>query len=696
MKVVVYILKVFLLAGALFLLGCTVQKGSLSLKDEFIGNISFLSLRGIVPKVKYKKLSNTITKVTALWTLEQDIAFDDLKIVIRPAFQPTFHWAPHLTPQQNNIIAQHVFRAPAIICADAHKRLAIVPDLDAVNANQPVPWYMDNDAANNEIIIGMSNSRVQNHVLFTKAGGAIFPKGKTEISFYIFTDDTPAAIENPWRDVLSFMWDKWATPLYKNGEPLKADNLQPYVQQTYEWAFKNWKNVVWQQFKLNGKTVGAPVFIVNVTQSPNYKEPVNEREFRSIWNQAWFNSLRSASGLYRYAIRTNNNVYRNYALMTKELALSFPQQNGFFPSVIATEMEEITVNGKKYNRSKGWATHYFANSNRNPYTWNPKESPYHILDMSFTANQMLIWYNELEKDERLLSYAKTYADALIGIQFADGFFPAWLSLKDLKPLSHLNAAPETSMSVSFLFNLYKITHIEKYKKAAIKAMEAVINNNIYNGQWEDFETYWSCSRFGSDTLVGKKLLRNNQFKQNTLSVFYTAEALLRAYEITEDARYLKTGQRVLDEMLLYQAVWQPKFMAIRTLGGFGVMNGDAEWSDSRQSLFAPLIIEYGELLKNEEYIQRGIAALKASFTMMYTPLNPATMSQWQQRWPFFAQADYGFMMENYGHDGTTNNKGLGIGEFTIYDWGNGAAAEAYNRIVDAYEVGVLKNKCASF
>ena len=46
--------------------------------------------------------------------------------------------------------------------------------------------------------------------------------------------------------------------------------------------------------------------------------------------------------------------------------------------------------------------------------------------------------------------------------------------------------------------------------------------------------------------------------------------------------------------------------------------------------------------------------------------------------------DYGFSMENYGHNGETDTEGLGIGEFTIYDWGNGAAAEAYLRILDHY------------
>ena len=32
-----------------------------------------------------------------------------------------------------------------------------------------------------------------------------------------------------------------------------------------------------------------------------------------------------------------------------------------------------------------------------------------------------------------------------------------------------------------------------------------------------------------------------------------------------------------------------------------------------------------------------------------------------KRWPFFNEKDYGFMMENYGHDGVINDNGLGIG-----------------------------------
>ena len=70
--------------------------------------------------------------------------------------------------------------------------------------------------------------------------------------------------------------------------------------------------------------------------------------------------------------------------------------------------------------------------------------------------------------------------------------------------------------------------------------------------------------------------------------------------------------------------------------------------------------------------------------MMYCPENPEVKTQWEQVWPFFNQLDYGFSMENYGHNGAAASDGLGIGEFTIYDWGNGAAAEACLRIWDHY------------
>ncbi|SDC19851.1 glycoside hydrolase family 88 protein [Niabella drilacis] len=658
---------------------------------RYINNISSLGLDTTAMDIVYSKVEKNIYKVQVSLHLKEGVQTGSWQLSVRPAFQPRFHWAPHLTPDSNHVIAQHVFRAPALIVTDASQMLTIIPDLDLMQKGSPVPWYMDMNAAQNLLVVGMGNTKVKEHVLFEKAPGAFFPAGAVQLAFYCIFSDSPKDLRNPWQRTVDFMWRRWGAPLYRQGEPLHHNDMEPYIRQTYQWAFTSWRKPVWQEFEWNGKQVGAPVFIVNVTQSPGYPGAENQREFTSIWNQAWFNSLRSAQGLYRFARRTHRNELKELALKTKELALSFPQRNGIFPSVIATEMEEVTgADGKKYQRSKGWGTKYFGNSNRNPYTWDARAAPYHIADMSFTAYWMLVWYDELEKDKRLLEYARRYADALIRLQDASGFFPAWLKLEDLKPMDHLNQSPETSISVTFLLKLYELTKDRRYRASATKAMQAVMEKIIPTGQWEDFETYWSCSRVGSNDWVGKKIARNNMFKQNNFSIFWTAQALLECYRLTQNKEYLQWGQRTLDELLMFQAVWQPPYMAVRTLGGFGVMNADAEWNDSRQSLFAELIFQYGKLLHRPDYCQRAIAALKASFVMMYTPLNPASMQQWQARWPFFNDRDYGFMMENYGHDGATDAQGLGIGEFTIYDWGNGAAAEAYNRICDHYGADLFR------
>ncbi len=649
--------------------------------QKSVGRIAYDKLGKESGKATIRSIDKNTLHVTVSYSPDEIVHQNDWQINLQPAFVPSFHWSPHLTPTDNHVIDQHVFRSPTLIVADKEQVIALIPDLNMLQKGTPVRWYLDLDAGTNTLTLGMSNSRVVDHVLFERTDGAEYTNGKVEIGFYLLHYADKASLADPFRKPLEFLWKNWGSETYRTGNPIRGD-LEPYIKHTYDWAFKNWSESVWQEFEIEGRKVGAPAFIVNVTQSPNYPGEVNEREFRSVWNQAWFSSLRSASGLYRYARRTNNGGLLEKARLTKELALSFPQKNGFFYGVIGTDMYEIEIDGRKYNRSKGWDTYYWGNSNRNPYTWNPRESPFHILDMSWTALLMLRWYDELEKDIRLLDYAENYAGSLLKIQYSNGFFPAWLSLDKLEPMEHLNDSPETSMSVTFLLKLYELTGKQKYKESALKAMDAVIHNIIPTGRWEDFETYWSCSRYGSQDLVGKKISRNNMYKQNNFSMFWTAEALFECFRLTKEERYLGCGQRTLDELLMTQASWQPPYMYVNVLGGFGVLNADGEWNDSRESLFAELILQYGKLLNNREYMERGFAALKASFVMMYCPENPQTKVQWEKVYPFFGERDYGFTMENYGHGGRTSPEGEGMGEFTIYDWGNGAAAEAYNRILD--------------
>lgn len=129
------------------------------------------------------------------------------------------------------------------------------------------------------------------------------------------------------------------------------------------------------------------------------------REFLSVWNQAWFSSLRSASGLYLHARGIGDEELLRKARLTKELALAAHMKDGIFPTVIGTENVMVEIHGEEYQRPRGWEHFFWGNSNRSPRDHGIFSDWYHVLDCSWTALLMLRWYQELEKDERLLDYA---------------------------------------------------------------------------------------------------------------------------------------------------------------------------------------------------------------------------------------------------------------------------------------------------
>ncbi len=303
-----------------------------------VASIRADALGGVEPLVEVVREPGDVLRFRLTFDLPQPVAQDDWRIDIEPAFAPDFHWSPHLTPTPRHVVDQHSFRSPALIASAPGCTLALVPDLDLLLERPPVRWYMDLDAPARKLTLGMSDTEVEGHVFYVRKPGASYPKGKVQFGFFALA--SAEARRNPFRPVLSFLWERYGRSLFEQGRPLRGD-LAPYVEHTYRWAFESWREAVWQEFELEGRKVGAPVFIVNQTQSPNYPGEVDEREFRSIWNQAWFSSLRSASGLFRWARARGNEELLAKARMTKELALLAPMTDGFFPSLIATEMETV-------------------------------------------------------------------------------------------------------------------------------------------------------------------------------------------------------------------------------------------------------------------------------------------------------------------------------------------------------------------
>jgi hypothetical protein len=453
------------------------------------------ALAGMTPEVMCHDIGEGWMQVRLAWQLDQPIQQDDLAIQFELDFTPDLWWAPHLAPEPGDAIAQHVFRSPALIACQRAQTLALVPDLDICGNRPDAPWYMDVNAPARKWWIGLSKTEVTRHVEYCKLPGMSLAPGKLELGFFVTAYEDEQQPHNPWARVTSFLWNRYGRPLLADGQPLTVP-MDTYVQHVYRWAFDTWRDAVWQEFDLAGQRVGAPAFIVNVTQSPNYPDRVNMREFLSIWNQAWFSSLRGASGLYRFARRTQNADLLRRANLTKSFALAAPMRDGIFPGVYRTRMTEVEIDGQRYSQTEGWQTGYWTNSNRSPREQGVTDQWYHILDASWTALLMLRWYRELEPDARLLDYVRTYAEKLLSLQDARGFFPAWLHPNTFQPAQVLSQSPETSMSVTFLLELAKLTQDARYERAAVKAMDAVLDEIVPNGRWEDFETYWSCSQYG--------------------------------------------------------------------------------------------------------------------------------------------------------------------------------------------------------
>lgn len=646
------------------------------------GKFTAPAIAGLKPEIRVEDVGGGWHSVRMAWDLSAPVAQDEVATVVELEAAPDFWWAPHLAPEDGWCIAQHVFRSPALIVGRGADLLALVPDLDLCGQSLDTPWYLDYDAPARRMWIGLSQTEVSVHVGYCRAPGMVLPEGRVAFGFYLATYRDESDVPNPWAPVARFLWERYGHPLYVQGQPNTVP-MDTYVRHAYRWAFDNWQDAVWQEFCLDGKRGGGPAFIVNVTQSPNYPGEVDMREFLSIWNQAWFSTLRAMSGVARYARDTEDGDLRRRAALAKEFALAAPMKDGIFPSVYRAEMETVEAGGRKRQRTKGWQTGYWTNSDRVPRNHGISDHWYHILDASWTCLLMLRWHDEIECDPRLLDYACRYAEKLLTLQDAKGFFPAWLHPETLEPSPILARSPEASMSATFLLKLADMTGEAKFRAAALRTIEAVIDGPLPEGRWEDFETFWSCSQFGQEHL-GRRFARNAMHKQCNFSMFWTAEALLAAWRVTGNDKYLRWGRRTLDELSMTQQVWQPPFIHVPALGGFGVMNFDGEWNDSRQSLFAELFMDYYRATGDPALFERGVAALKAAFVMMYCPENPEVKALWEKRWPFFGPQDYGFTMENYGHGGVTSPEGEGIGDFTIFTWGNGAAAEARNRIRDHY------------
>jgi hypothetical protein len=316
----------------------------------------------------------------------------------------------------------------------------------------------------------------------------------------------------------------------------------------------------------------------------------------SVYLSSWFNTLRTSYGMALYARRTGDSNLLALARQTVEVALKAPGRDGAF-KCIAVPQEDGTI----------WAA--------GDGSGGSTKDGFLGYDMCWTGYWLLKWRAaELPGSRGILERCRELARFMTARQMVDGCLPTRFA-EDGSVQEELSRTvkAETGPVVLFLLELYNQDRNSQYLEAARMGLSFLEKEVIPARQWYDYETFWSCS-----PLKAVFDERTQQWPANNLALTQTVEAYVLAYRITGEARYLAVGEALLDYLLLYQQIWthpglQNLSSSAMLLGGFTTQNSDAEWSDARQSQCGNVLLDYYRTTGKTEYLERGIAALRAQF-----------------------------------------------------------------------------------
>lgn len=132
-------------------------------------------------------------------------------------------------------------------------------------------------------------------------------------------------------------------------------------------------------------------------------------------------------------------------------------------------------------------------------------------------------------------------------------------------------------------------------------------------------------------------------------------------------------------MVLYQNVWPISYRKVAyTYGGFGVQNSDGEYNDARQAQFGCTLCDFGAQLGRQDWFERGVAATRASLTLINDPLHAELGIYPNPNYPL------GLEPENDGHAGIDEQDGR-----SGTDWGESSGLTSMAWLLDKYGSGYV-------
>ncbi|MBY8984744.1 MAG: hypothetical protein KGD65_06745 [Candidatus Lokiarchaeota archaeon] len=588
---------------------------------------------------------------------------------------PDFTWVPHIRPRKNLVIGDHVFRSPVIIYKKGNVAFAMIPDLKTLGQNRPFQTFMDlnlssdNFSKSQYIAYGFGNYKPHRHVYFKHNTAAKWKiDAGTDLMFrYYIISFRGQSVSEILFFINNFLWEKYGRRnLYQNLNP----QIVPYdinVKEGFEALFE--RQNYWGDLKMNNVECGGfwvstwvgkeklPLNFIKKNNIRDYTQNYSKRHrIAVIFNTAWFLNIRSA-----YGLRYFGELWKREDLLMKgkkmlNLILQLPRNKGIFPSLVlpssSDSIEFSTVKGVK--------------------AWQILEEEYNLVDASLTMYWAIKYSNDFNYlKESVKEVCKDLVTLIKDLQLENGEIPTFITFDDNNEIiinDDLSGSASSGASLMFLLEYYKLTNDNNILLICERIAEFIIAKIIPEDKWLDFEAFYSCTH----PLYTEYDTFTRSYVMNNLCIYWCAEGFKDLYRATGKERYIEFGERILAIMSLFQQVWDMPYINYHTFGGFGCQNTDAELGDARQGLFVKTYMEYYLETGKEEYMERGIAALRASWALQilreYEEICPGNLTETET----IDTIDRGLIRENYGHAGYDKR----ISNYIMLDWGIGTAATA--------------------
>jgi hypothetical protein len=589
--------------------------------------------------------------------------------------EPDFTWIPHLTPRRDLVIGDHVFRSPVIVYKKKRYTLVFIPDLKTLGNNRPYQSFIKlnlkptNFNGTPQLYYCFGNYQPSSHIFFKHISSKEWKiRAKTDLTFryyiILFREETELQI---LQYINYFLWEKY-------GKKLLYHSLKPQIL-PYDTNVKEGIKAIlerhkfWCDFKINNQKCGGiflrswigrnkePIKFVKQNELHEFTQNFsNVQRLAQIWNNAWFLNVRTAYGFWYFGKTWNIKSLIEKARKILNTILCLPRNQGVFPSVIFPE----SCNNDKISTINGLKAFLYTDE-------------FHIVDSCLAMYWALKFTNIfVEKKEKIINKAAELKDLLIKIQLENGAIPTYIYFKsnEKHPVikQDLINSASSGAALMFLLKFYKISKDETILENCEKIAQYINTEILKEDKWHDFETFYACRIRG--TGFYDKSTKSNLM--STLCMYWCAESFKELYKITKNPEHLKSGERILAVLSLFQQVWDMPYISINTFGGFGVQNADAELNDARQALFIATYMDYYLITGEKEYMERAMAALRASWNLQllkeFKKINPGNVKDIET----IDEVDRGCVCENYGHFGKDER----IPGYIMFDWGVGTAATA--------------------